>query len=164
MTDRDLPANASRRDLDRWFAVELNNQTWDLIDNGLSDESPLADQDRALYGAYAAAYHWLQAGTVANHGRAEYLIATVAAVTGRLPTAREHAARLQQLIAGHQAAFADWDRASAAEVVARVAARSADPDAGDLRAAAQRLADQVAGPEERQICRERLAAPPWSPA
>ena len=66
------------RDLNRWFAVELNNGTWDLLDNGLSENSPRAEQEQALYAAYAAAYHWMQAGTVANAGRAEYLIASVA--------------------------------------------------------------------------------------
>ena len=32
------------RDLNRWFGVELNNGTWDLIDNGLSEQSPPAER------------------------------------------------------------------------------------------------------------------------
>ena len=48
------------RDLHRWFAVELNNSTWDLIDNGLSADSPREEREQALYAAYAAAYHWTQ--------------------------------------------------------------------------------------------------------
>jgi hypothetical protein len=146
------------RDLDRWFAVELNNSTWDLIDNGLSPDSPEAEQ--ALYAAYACTYHWMQAGNVANHGRGEHLIATVAVVTGQLGTAQHHADRYAELIEAHPAAFEDWDRAFAAEAIARVAARAGQPDAGQLRATAQSLADAVANPEERRICLERLAAPP----
>lgn len=163
---RDLSAavvaqQSGGRDLNRWFGVELNNGTWDLIDNGLSEESPRAEQDQALYAAYAAAYHWMQAGTVANQGRGEHLIATVAVATGLLDVAGRHAERYAELIAEHPAAFADWDRAFAAEAVARVASRKFSADAAPLTAEAQRAAEAVENPEERRICLERLAAPPW---
>lgn len=149
------------RDLDRWFGVELNNGTWDLIDNGLSEHSSRAEQEQALYGAYAAAYHWLQAGTVANHGRAESLIATVAVTIGQLEVAQRHADRYAELIAAHPAAFEDWDRAFSAEALARVAARAGRSDAAQLKAEAQRLIEAVENPAEREICEQRLAAPPW---
>ncbi len=163
---RDLAAavvaqQSGGRDLNRWFGVELNNGTWDLIDNGLSEQSPRAEQEQALYAAYAATYHWMQAGTVANQGRGEHLIATVAVATGLLDVAGRHAARYAELIAEHPAAFADWDRAFAAEALARVASRKGSPDAGQLKAEAHRLAEAVENPEERRICLERLAAPPW---
>jgi hypothetical protein len=163
---RDLAAavvaqQSGGRDLNRWFAVELNNGTWDLIDNGLSEQSPRAEQDQALYAAYASTYHWMLAGTVANHGRGEYLIATVAVATGLLDQAGRHADRCAELIAEHPAAFADWDRALAAEAVARVASRRGSPDADQLKAEAQRLAEEVENPEDRRICLERLAADPW---
>lgn len=149
------------RDLHRWFAVELNNGTWDLIDGGLSEQTPAAEQEQALYEAYAAAYHWMQAGTVANHGRAEHLIAIVAVAIGQLGVAERHAARYTALIAAHPAAFADWDRAFAAEAAARVASRQGRADAGRLIAEAHRAAEAVAESGERQVCLDRLAAPPW---
>jgi hypothetical protein len=163
---RDLSAavvaqQSGGRDLDRWFAVELNNGTWDLIDNGLSEESPRDEQELALYGAYTAAYHWLQAGTVANHGRAESLIATVAVCIGQLDLAQRHAERYAELIAAHPAAFEDWDRAFCAEGLARVASLAGRGDAAELKAEAERLTDAVENAEERRICAERLAAPPW---
>jgi hypothetical protein len=163
---RDLTAavvaqQSGGRDLNRWFGVELNNSVWDMIDNGLSENSPAAEQEQALYAAYASTYHWMQAGTVANHGRGEYLIATVAVATRRLDVAERHANRCAELIADHPAAFTDWDRAFAAEAVARIAARRGDAQAGPLRAEAQRLAEAVANPEDRRICLERLAAEPW---
>lgn len=148
-------------DLDRRLAVELNNATWDLIEGGLSGDSPRAERERALYAAYAAAHHWLRVGTVANHGRAEHLIATVAVVTGLLDVAERHARRCAELIAEHPAAFADWDRAFAAEITARVAARAGRADAERLMAEAHRLADAVDGQADRDICRQRLAAGPW---
>lgn len=151
------------RDLDRWFGAELNNGTWDLVDNGLSELSPRPEQEQALYAAYAAAYHWLQAGTVAHHGRAEHLVATVAVATGLLDVAQRHAARYAELIGEHPAAFTDWDRAFAAEAIARVASRAGKAGAGRLKAEAQRLAEAVENPEDRRICLERLAAAPWQP-
>jgi hypothetical protein len=149
------------RDLDRWFAVELNNGTWDVVDGGLSERSPQAEREQALYAAYAAAHHWRQVGTVANQGRAEHLIATVAVMTGLSDVARRHADRYAELIAEHPAAFADWDRAFAAEAVARVAARAGDADAERLRAEALRLAEACEDADDRRICLERLAAAPW---
>jgi hypothetical protein len=163
---RDLTAavvtqQSGGRDLNRWFAVELNNGTWDLIDNGLSEQSPPAEQEQALYAAYASTHHWIQAGTVANHGRGEHLIATVAVVTGQFDLAERHGARYAALIAEHPAAFADWDRAFAAEIAARIAARTAASDAAQLKAEAHRLAEAVEIPGERRVCLARLAAPPW---
>ena len=149
------------RDLHRWFAVELNNGTWDALDAGLSEASPREEREQALYAAYASTYHWLQAGNVANHGRGEHLIASVAVATGLLDTAARHAARQAELIAAHPAAFADWDAAFCAEVLARVASRSGAADAEELRARALRLAEAVANAEDRRICLERLAAEPW---
>jgi hypothetical protein len=163
---RDLAAavvsqQSGGKDLNRWFGVELNNSTWDLIDNGLSEQSPRPEREQALYAAYAATYHWMQAGTVANHGRGEHLIATVAVATGLLDVASRHAGRYAELIEEHPAAFADWDRAFAAEVLARVAARRGSPAARRLKAEAHRLADAVQDAEDRRICLERLDAAPW---
>jgi hypothetical protein len=148
-------------DLHRWFGVELNNGTWDALGSGLSEHSPQLERERALYAAYASTYHWMHAGTVANHGRGEYMIASVAVAIGLLDVAARHAARYAELIAAHPAAFADWDRAFAAEALARVASRAGQPDAGRLKAEADQAADAVADPEDRRICRERLAAAPW---
>jgi hypothetical protein len=148
-------------DLHRWFGVELNNGTWDALGNGLSEHSPRIERERALYAAYASTYHWMHAGTVANHGRGEYMIASVAVATGLLDVAVRHAARYAELIDAHPAAFADWDRAFAAEALARVASRSGQPDAEKLKAEATRAIDAIADPEDRRVCSERLAAAPW---
>jgi hypothetical protein len=163
---RDLAAATVRqqsggRDLHRWFAVELNNGTWDVLDAGLSESSPREEREQALYAAYASTYHWMQAGNVANHGRGEYLIASVATAIGQLDVASRHAGRFTELIGQHPAAFADWDTAFAAEARARIAARSGDPAADELKAEAVRLAEGLTDAADRRICLERLAAPPW---
>jgi len=148
-------------DLHRWFGVELNNGTWDVLSSGLSGDSPQIEREQALYAAYASTYHWMQVGTVANHARGEYMIASVAVAVGLLDVAGRHAARYAELIEAHPAAFADWDRAFAAEALARVASRSGDTGADKLKAEATRVIEAIADPEDRRICLERLAAAPW---
>lgn len=148
------------RDLHRWFAVELNNSLFDLLDR-YPPPDQLPDPERTLYQAYAACFHWLHAGTVVNHGRGEYGIAWAALVTGRVALAAHHARRYAELIEEHPAAFADWDRAFSAEILARVAAATAAPDAAERKAAARSLADAVADDEDRAVVLDRLAKPPW---
>jgi len=149
------------RDLHRWFGVELNNEVWDTIDNGLGQDSSPAEQEQALFAAYASAFHWRQIGTVANTGRGEHLVASVAAALGLLDAAGRHAARYQELIDAHPAAFTDWDRGFAAEARARVASLTGDPDAARLLTEAHAAADAIADPEDRVIVQNRLAQPPW---
>ena len=163
---RDLAAavvasQSGGRDLHRWFAVELNNEVWDLIDNGLNEHSPLAEREHALFAAYASVYHWRQCGTVANHGRGEYLVSATAVAVGLVDVAARHARRFAELIAEHPAAFEDWDRAFAAEGLARVASRLGAADAAALRAEAERAAAAVADEQDREIVTARLAAAPW---
>ncbi len=161
MSGKAVPTDGKPGSVHRWFAVELNNATWDLIDGGLSERSAASERERALYGAYASTYHWLQVGNVANHGRGEHLIGTVACVIGQLEAAGEHAARCTELVAGQPDAFADWDLAFLAELRARIAARAGADDAAQLRVAAERAAAEVADAADRRICVERLAAEPW---
>jgi hypothetical protein len=149
-----------QRDLHRWFAIELNNELGDLLFE-LSPGTPRAEQDQALYQAYAACYHWLQAGTVANHARAEYAIAWTALAIGRPHIAAAHCARYAELIAEQPDVFTDWDRALSAEVLARAAAAAGAPDAGVLKKRAERLTDQVEDPEARAVVTERLGRQPW---
>ena len=146
------------RDLHRWFGVELNNDTWDALGGGLSEHSPRREQEEALYAVYASTYHWMQAGTVANHGRGEYMIASVAVAIGQTDVAARHAARYAELIETNPAAFADWDRAFAAEIAARVAARSGRPAAAALKAEAQRVSTRSA--TRRTAGSARSGSPP----
>ncbi|MCT9007040.1 hypothetical protein [Streptomyces rhizosphaerihabitans] len=148
------------RDLHRWFAVELNNALGDLLFD-LTPNAPRAEQDRALYQAYAACYHWLEAGTPANHGRAEYAIAQTALAIGRPWIAAHHAPRYAELIAEHPGDFTDWDVALSTEILARTAAATGAPDAGELKARARRLADRIADSDAREVVRERLDRGPW---
>jgi hypothetical protein len=151
----------AERDLHRWFAVELNNEAWDLIDE-ITPESPRADRERLLYGAYAAACHWLEAGNEANQARAEHLIGWAALVVGLPDVAIRHAGRCAELVGAYPELMADWDLTFSAELLARAHAA-----VGDTRAAAEhlararRLADAVTDPADREIVADRLARGPW---
>lgn len=151
------------KDLHRWFAVELNNGTWDVLDGGLSEDSPRVEQEQALYAAYASTYHWMQVGTVANHGRGEYMVASVAVTIGLYDVATRHADRYADLIGAHPAAFADWDHAFCAEIIARIAARTGSPDAAARKDLAYQVAAAVSDPGDRQVVLDRLDRGHWAP-
>jgi hypothetical protein len=58
---------------ERWFAAQLNNQTWDLVEA----ESRTTEQTEAmLHSAHAAYWHWSQVGQPINRLRALVLLAT----------------------------------------------------------------------------------------
>src|SRR6185295_17914133 len=91
----------------RWFAIEFNNLAWDLVE--LPARS-VDEVDRMIHAAHAACLHWLQAGNLLNHLRAQCLLATAYAKAGRGEFAVEHAQKclsLSQQAGDQQTAF-DW--------------------------------------------------------
>jgi len=101
-------------------------------------------------------------GTKANHARGEYMIATAALAVGLPDTAMRHAQRCSRLVEDNPDIATDWDRAFAAEVLARAYAATGDLDAAARhRAEATALAAEVADPEDKAIVVERLAGGPW---
>jgi hypothetical protein len=150
------------RGMHRWFGVEFNNEVWDLIDGGISADSPDDDKDAVLYGAYASARHWAEAGTVANRARGEHLIARAAIAVGLPQTALRHAHRCLALVEGNPAQMADWDAAFAHEALARALAATGDLDGGGThRASAVRLTAELADPQDRDILAKELQRAPW---
>lgn len=155
-------ARIEERDMHRWFGVEFNNEVWDLLDGGLSAQSPQEDKDVVLYGAYASARHWHECGTVANAARGEYLIARAATAIGLLDVALRHAHRCLDLVESNPDEMADWDVPFAHEALARVLAGTGDVDGGRAhREAAVRLTAAVADDGDREMLEAELAKPPW---
>jgi hypothetical protein len=151
------------RDLHRWFGVELNNDTWDLLEQ-IGPDSPTADQERMLYGAIASTYHWMEAGTTANHARGEYLVALVALAIGRVELALHHARRCLELVDTEPEAMADWDRPFAHEAVARALLAGGEVDEARVHLArAEELAEHIADPQDREVVDEALAKGDWGP-
>lgn len=149
------------RELHRYFGVELNNETWDLLEQ-IDETSPLLDQERVLYGAYAACLHWLEAGNEANHARGEHLIARVALRIGRVELGLDHARRCLQLIQNHPDQMGDWDEPFAREALARALAATGSPDQAraELRRA-EELTERVADPRDREVLLTELGKEPW---
>lgn len=149
------------RELHRYFGVELNNETWDLMEQ-IDETSPRADQERMLYGAYAACLHWLEAGNEANHARGEYMIARAALRIGRATLGLEHAQRCLELVLAHPDQMADWDEPFAREAVARGLAATGDLDGARVELArASELTALVADPADQEILQTELAKEPW---
>jgi hypothetical protein len=149
------------RELHRYFGVELNNETWDLLEQ-IDETSPLLDQERVLYGAYAACLHWLEAGNEANHARAEHLIARVALRIGRAELGLQHAKRCLQLVQTHPDQMADWDEPFAREALGRALAATGSRDqARAERRRAEELTQQVASDGDRGVLLTELAKEPW---
>ncbi|GAA1026614.1 hypothetical protein GCM10009557_04940 [Virgisporangium ochraceum] len=153
----------AERDLHRWFGVQLNNETWDLLEQ-IGPHSPLADRERLLYAAYASTYHWLEAGNTANHARGEHLIASVAVRIGEPDLALRHARRCAQLVEEHPEAMEDWDRPLAAEVLARSLAATGDgPGARAAWERAKQLVEVVAEDGERRAVEDLMKTEPAWP-
>ncbi|MEV6416936.1 hypothetical protein [Kribbella sp. NPDC051718] len=149
------------RELHRYFGVELNNETWDLMDQ-IDETSPVADQERLLYGAYAACLHWLEAGNEANHARGEYMIARAALRIGRPTLGLEHAQRCLDLVLAHPTLMSDWDEPFAREALARSLAATSSPDAARTELArATELTALVANPGDQEVLQRELAKQPW---
>ncbi|MEU4289464.1 hypothetical protein AB0E63_14675 [Kribbella sp. NPDC026596] len=149
------------RELHRYFGVELNNETWDLLEQ-IDETSPLLDQERVLYGAYAACLHWLEAGNEANHARGEHLIARVALRIGRADLGLEHARRCLQLVQDHPDQMDDWDEPFAREALARaLAATGSTAQARAERRRAEELTELVTDPGDREVLVTELGKEPW---
>ena len=120
----------------RWFAVEFNNQAWDLLEK----PDRTADQtERMIHVAHAACFHWLQAGNLLNHLRAQCLLATVYARAGLGEAAVRHAEKCLALSSEAGETQTPFDLATAhgcAVVAYRSARKSSLVDASKLLAIA----------------------------
>jgi len=155
-------ARVEERDMHRWFGVELNNEVWDLLDGGVGPDSPQTDQDLVLYGAFASARHWLEAGTVANQARAEHLVARAAVAVGEHALALTHARRCLSLVEADPGEMSDWDAPFAHEALARALAATGDVDAARVhRRRAVELTRALADPADREILDAELGRDPW---
>lgn len=104
----DAPFDVARAH--RWFAVELNNVSWDLVEKA---ERSAEELERMIHAAHGACFHWLHAGNLLNHQRAQNLLAT-AYVRARLTeSAVRHAERCLQLSAEAGETQTTFDRATA---------------------------------------------------
>jgi len=120
----------------RWFAVELNNLSWGFVE---ADHLSPADIERMIHAAHGACFHWLEAGDLLNHLRAQCLLATVYAKAGLAESAVRHAERCLGLSAEAGERQTAFDRATAhgcAAAAYKLAGRAKDSQAEHAKATA----------------------------
>jgi hypothetical protein len=143
----------------RWFAVELNNQTWDWLESG-DYSQPLAE--RMVHAAHASCHHWLQVGELANHARGECLVANAHAAAGEGDAALRHARRCLELTNEHRAALTDFDVAFAYNALARAHAALGDEQASAVaRTQALEASCQIADCADREFFEKWHAMGNW---
>jgi hypothetical protein len=94
----------------RWFAIELNNLAWDLLEN---ESRSAEDAERMVHAAHASVHHWLQVGTALNHQRGQCLLATAYAAAQLPEAAVRHAERCLALSRQNGAEQTPFDLATA---------------------------------------------------
>jgi hypothetical protein len=125
----------------RWFAIECNNQAWDLVEKpGRSAE----ETERMIRLAQAAAYHWDAIGADLNRQRAENLLATVYAAADVPKAAVYYAERCLSLSLKNAKEETPFDRAAALGCAARAHALAGDAaQAKRLRTLAKAASDAM---------------------
>lgn len=91
----------------RWFAVEFNNQAWDLVEAKHRTAQQAQDM---IHLAHAARYHWQHAGTEINTLRGDILVATAYATAKQGENCLSYAQLAAQNVVSIPAATA-FDRA-----------------------------------------------------
>lgn len=137
----------------RWFAVELNNLAWDILELETRTEE---QNERMLHAAHAACFHWQEVGTALNHQRAVCLLATVHARLGYADSAVRYANKCLELSAEVGEAQTLFDVATSYGCAA-LAYRIAEQDgkAAEMLAEAQKVAATFTDADDKAVF-ERL--------
>ena len=141
----------------RWFAVELNNLSWELVE---AHHISASDVERMVHAAHGACFHWLNAGYLLNHLRAQCLLATAYAKAGLVESAVRHAERCLALSAEAGERQTAFDRATAhgCASVAYKAAGRVDSSHAEYKSAAA-AASAFDDPSEMPVFERLYPAP-----
>jgi len=114
-----------------------------------------------LAAAYASFRHWSTAGGPLEAQRARHLLATVHAYLGHGELALAQGLACAELSGQNGDEQTPFDRASALECLARAHACVGLPEAGKLRADAERAGGEIPAVEDRQVFVRMLGCGPW---
>ncbi len=133
----------------RWFALELNNLSWDLFE--APDRSGEADQ-QMIHAAHAAYHHWQQVGKPINQLRALSLLAYVYAAVGLGDSAQRYGEQCLELSEQGVEEQSAFDRATALACAGRAAACAGNADEADqYRQKAGEAAKAIEDKDEMQV-------------
>lgn len=133
----------------RWFAVALNNASWDLLEN----TNRTAEQNyELLHSVHASCHHWRNAGQPINEIRALCLIVNAYVQVGFPKAAVFYSSRMNSLMETHRDQCADWDWAFAADATSRACQLAGIADEADhWRKKADKARNAIAAAEDRQV-------------
>lgn len=153
---QDQPTQEQTDQWHRRFAIQCNNNSWDLASK--TERTPVEDRDM-LYMAYASAYHWSKIGKPINNARAELTIAHMHALLGHAELSLEYAQQCLTFCENNESM--DWDLAFAHAEVAHAAALLGDASLhAEHYTEAQRRGNAIQGEEDRRIFLEEFARIP----
>jgi tetratricopeptide (TPR) repeat protein len=133
----------------RWFAVEFNNQAWDLLE---AAERTDEQTEQMLHTAHAAWLHWAQAGSVLNRQRAECLLASAYAAAGRVEPAVRYGRSCVQLSQQPDSEQTPFDQATAHACLARALSLAGQTEeAAEHHRQASLAAEGLTDAGERQV-------------
>ena len=131
-----------------WFAIECNNQAWDLVENA----SRTADEtQQMIHLAHASVLHWQAVGTAVNRQRGENLLATVYVAAGDATAAVRHAERCLSLSVQNAKDESPFDRATALGCAAKAHALAGDTAQADRLRTLAKTAAAALDDEEREV-------------
>jgi hypothetical protein len=137
----------------RFFAVECNNGSWDLIEKADRTEQ---DDRNMLYMAYSAAYHWSIIGTPLNGARADMLLSQVHSALSQGDAAMVYARRALNFCENNTCE--DWDLAFAHAGIALAAGVAGEADLHRRHyALAKQHGEAIKDEEDRRIFKENFA-------
>jgi hypothetical protein len=132
----------------RWFAIECNNQAWDLVEKF----SRTADEtQQMIHAAHASVLHWQAAGNALNRQRGENLLATVYAAAGVPKAAVWHAERCLLLSVQNAKEETPFDRATALGCAAKAHALAGDVAQADRLRTLAKAAAEALDAEDRGV-------------
>lgn len=133
----------------RWFAIELNNNSWDLLEN--PNRSPDENYE-LLHAVHASCHHWRQVGKPINEIRALCLIINAYVQVGLPKAAVFHASSMNALMQAHKDQCADWDWAFAADASSRACKLAGlEEEAEQWREKANKARNAIADNEDQQV-------------
>jgi len=143
----------------RWFAVQLNNRAWDLLEAAQRTD---AECDELVHVAHASVYHWLRAGNAVNQARAMCLLGNAYSALERGPEALRYAGQCVELTEKHAADVADWDFAFAYDCQARANAAAGNrPEAESLKSKAAEYGQRIADADDQKFFDQWFASGNW---
>lgn len=131
----------------RWFASDLFNRTWELIDK---PDRTLAEDQEMITAAMGSRYHWGVVGQPINLATGDWQISRVFAMLGQGENALRYGQQCLALCKEHN--LGPFDLAYAYEAIARAYALLNDAEQRDQYLDLGRnTADQIEDDEDREL-------------